>query len=219
MTARRSLGRPSDEELFQVADEGAETAFAEVVGRHADAVFNHCLRWMGYDSEAEDVTSMTFFEAWRKRRTVRFVEGSALPWLLVVATNVARNQTRGRRRYERMLAKLPKSESAPDVADEAIRHVDAERKAAKIAACVRTLRRPEQDVVALCDMSGLSYAEAATALGIPIGTVRSRLSRARERLRPMLAELDEPGHSPSIPSAGCVAGAPRSTSTSRGDQP
>jgi len=118
-----------------------------------------------------------------------------------------------------MLAKLPKSESAPDVADEAIRHVDAERKAAKIAACVRTLRRPEQDVVALCDMSGLSYAEAATALGIPIGTVRSRLSRARERLRPMLAELDEPGHSPSIPSAGCVAGAPRSTSTSRGDQP
>jgi RNA polymerase sigma-70 factor (ECF subfamily) len=87
MTTRQTVDQPSDEELFQVADEGSETAFAEVVGRHVDAVFNHCLRWMGYDSEADDVTSMTFFEAWRKRRSVRFVDGSALPVRLQSASS------------------------------------------------------------------------------------------------------------------------------------
>jgi RNA polymerase sigma factor (sigma-70 family) len=207
MTARHTPDQPSDEELFLLVAAGVETAFAEVVGRHVDAVFNHCLRWMGYAAEADDVASMTFFEAWRKRRTVRFVDGSALPWLLGVATNVARNQSRGRRRYERMLARLPSAESAPDVADEAIRNVDGERRAAEIAACVRTLRRDEQDVVALCDMSGLSYAEAAVALDIPVGTVRSRLSRARARLRPLLTELTQSDRVlPEVPDS-CPSGA------------
>lgn len=179
----------SDEALFAAVAAGDERAFAMVVDRHVDAVYNHCLRWLRYRPEADDVTSMTFFEAWRKRDRVRFVDESALPWLLSVATNVARNASRSRRRYDRLLARLPRDDVTPDIADEVVQRVTDKEDAARVAAALRRLGHEDQDVVALCDVSGVSYAEAAAALGIPIGTVRSRLSRARARLRKL---LDEP---------------------------
>jgi RNA polymerase sigma factor (sigma-70 family) len=158
-----------------------------VFDRHVDAVYSHCLRRCASWSEAEDLTSMAFLEAWRIRARVRFVEGSAKPWLLLVATNVARNEARARRRYEHAVSRLPRAESEPDIADEAIRDVDAEQAAQRLTTAMSKLRKSEQDVIALCDLGELSYAEAAGVLKIPVGTVRSRLSRARQRLQKLLS--------------------------------
>jgi RNA polymerase sigma factor (sigma-70 family) len=169
--------------------DGDQDAFAELFDEYAKAVFNHAFRLTFDRSSAEDVMSLTFLEAWRLRGRIDAEGGSLRPWLLGIATNVARNTRRASRRHDDALARLPRGEVVPDFADEVVgRMGDAERLAA-VRAAFGSLRRQEQEVFALCAMSGLDYAEAALALGIPVGTVKSRLSRARRKL----GELTQPG--------------------------
>ena len=135
--------------------------------------------------------SLTFLEAWRLRGTVRPDGGSLLPWLLGIALNVARNVSRAARRQQAAMNRLPKAPDVPDFADELVGRIDDAERLEKIHAALSTLRRTEQDVLALCVWSGLNYAEAAEALGVPVGTVRSRLSRARRKLQRKMPR--EPG--------------------------
>jgi DNA-directed RNA polymerase specialized sigma24 family protein len=121
---------------------GDTDAFGAVFDACAKSVYNHAFRLTGDWSAAEEVMAMTFLEAWRNRMRIAEDGGSLRPWLLGIATNLARGQRRA-------LAGLP---------------------------------RPELEILALCVWSGLGYAEAAEALSIPVGTVRSRLSRARAKL-------------------------------------
>ncbi|MEU3693559.1 RNA polymerase sigma factor [Streptomyces narbonensis] len=161
---------------------GDSDAFGSLFDDYARAVHNHAFRLTGDWSAAEDVLSLTFLEAWRLRASVDPDGGSLRPWLLGIATNVVRNTRRAARRHEAALNRLPREEVLPDFADELVGRInDAERVAALQAALSR-LRRPEREVVALCVWSGLDYAAAAQALGVPVGTVRSRLSRARKKL-------------------------------------
>jgi RNA polymerase sigma-70 factor (ECF subfamily) len=174
----------SDIELWsQAAEQYEGPAFGALFERHADRVYAFCFSRTGSWSTAEDLTSVVFLEAWRRRREVRFTSDSVLPWLLGVASNASLNAQRSLRRHRRLLAKLPPASDEPDIADEAAIRVDTERAAAHLLCAVSELREPEREVLALCDWAGLSYAEAATALGLPVGTVRSRLSRARQHLR------------------------------------
>ena len=177
----------SDEALWREALAGSEQAFAEVFDRHVDRVFTHCVRRVESRTDAEDLTAVVFLESWRQARRVRFVDGSALPWLLVVATNVSRTHTRAARRYEKYVRRLPHAQNEPDVSDDAIANIDLEQRAAQVRRCVAKLNVKHQEIVSLCDYGGLNYAAAAEVLNIPIGTVRSRLSRAHEQLRNMLS--------------------------------
>jgi RNA polymerase sigma factor (sigma-70 family) len=113
---------------------------------------------------------------------VRLTGDSALPWLLGVATNVLRNRRRSQWRHRAALARIPR-EHARDFADEANRRIDDERQMRTALRAIATLPQREQDVFALCAWAELSYEDAAAALGVPVGTVRSRLSRARARIR------------------------------------
>ena len=90
-----------------------ERAFGVLFDRHRDRVFRHAARLVEYRAEAEDVTAAAFFELWRRRDAVRVVDGSVLPWLLVTATNLSRNASRGTRRYHAMLAGFPGARSVP----------------------------------------------------------------------------------------------------------
>jgi len=125
---------------------------------------------------------MVFLTAWEKGERVRFVDGSLLPWLLVVSTNLVRHYHRARRRYDARLASIAGQECVPDIADRVADDVDGARDVARLSVALARLRAVEQDVISLCDLGGLTYEDAACALGIPVGTVRSRLSRARARL-------------------------------------
>jgi len=174
----------SDQDLWShAANEGAGDAFGELFERHADRVYAHCFSRTGSWSMAEDLTSVVFLEAWRRRSEVRFSGDSALPWLLGVANNATRNAQRSVRRHNLLLAKLPPPGQEADIAADAAARVDQERLAQHLLCAMARLREAEQEVLALCDWAGLSYAEAAVATGVPEGTVRSRLSRARQHLR------------------------------------
>jgi RNA polymerase sigma-70 factor (ECF subfamily) len=170
---------------------GDPAAFGQLFDAGAGAVYRHAVRWTGDWSAAEDVVSLTFLEAWRLRERLLPEGDSPLPWLLGIATNVLRNTTRAARRHRDAMQRLPGapgSSGVPDFADELVdRMHDAARLTAARAALDR-LRRADREVVMLCVWSGLDYAAAAEALGVPVGTVRSRLSRARRRLKELTVD-------------------------------
>jgi RNA polymerase sigma-70 factor (ECF subfamily) len=182
-----------DSELWRRAAEHDGTAFGELFERHADAVYLHCFRRTASWSRAEELTSVVFLEAWRRRQAIRLDTESILPWLLAVANNSIRNANRSMRRHQRLLAKLPKPFLADDFDDDAAGRLDDERAMAKILALLSGLRPEEREVIALCDWAGLDHSQVAAALDVPVGTVRSRLSRAHGHLRARLSErADDP---------------------------
>lgn len=177
---------PSDIELWDRAVDGDRQSFGVLFERHARSVYNHCFRRTASWAEAEDLTSAVFLQAWRRRREVRPVDESALPWLLGVANNLLRNHRRSLGRYRAALDRLPGPGSQPDPADDVAGRLADEQQMRRVLALVEQLPRRDQEVLALCAWSQLTYHEAATVLGVPVGTVRSRLARARARL----VELD-----------------------------
>ncbi|MFD0557173.1 RNA polymerase sigma-70 factor (ECF subfamily) [Stackebrandtia endophytica] len=163
---------------------GDPVAFRELFDGQARLVYNHGYRLTGSWSAAEEVVSLTFLEAWRLRSRLDPDEerGSLRSWLLGIATNVARNLRRAARRHDQALRRLPKPDVVPDPATEVADRVDDGERVAAVFAAMAKLRRAEREVLALCVWSELDYKEAAVALDIPVGTVRSRLSRARAKL-------------------------------------
>ena len=189
------MSEPTDAALWQRACTGEAEAFGTVFERHARTVYNYCFRRVGDWSQAEDLTAVVFLEAWRRRHEIRLERADAVPFLLGVATNVVRNSRRSQRRHRAALARLPRERVTGFAADVEER-LDDERQMRRVLRALETLSRVEQDVLALCVWEGLTYEEAALALELPIGTVRSRLSRARAHLRELTEtyghELDEP---------------------------
>jgi RNA polymerase sigma-70 factor (ECF subfamily) len=192
------MAETSDDALWRRTYRDDTDAFAMLFDRHARRVFGFCLRRTGDWALAEDLTSVTFLEAWR-RRSVLVEEGKVPAWLLGIANNVVRHERRSLRRYRRALARLPAPPAHPDHADEIAARATAEQQAAQLLVKLRQLPKAEQAVLALIGWEGLSYAEAAVALGVPEATVRSRLHRARRRLQSGTApEVQPPTPQPSV---------------------
>ncbi|MEU8311332.1 RNA polymerase sigma factor [Micromonospora sp. NPDC049033] len=169
-------------------------AFGRLFDRYSRPVYNHAFRLTGSWATAEDVTQATFLVAWRRRHDARLVEGSALPWLLVVATNAVRSEWRSARRWLALLRRLPAERYAEgDIAEEVSARLDDERRMAEVLSVVRRLSPAEREAVALCLWSGVSYPDAASVLGISEVAVRSRVSRARSRLARLMPEEIQEG--------------------------
>lgn len=194
--------QPPDSELWRRAASHDSGAFGDLFDRHAEKVYNHCFRRTADWALAEDLTSVVFLEAWRKRKQVRLHEESVLPWLLAVANNCLRNAQRSRRRYHRLLAKLPQPEDSPAVDTTAVERIDDTERMQQILDVVHQLSREDQEVIALCDWSGLTNEETAAALAIPVGTVKSRLSRAHGRLRELVSPASGGAPEPSTDRTG-----------------
>jgi RNA polymerase sigma factor (sigma-70 family) len=177
-----------DSILWARSGAGDADAFTVLFERHAKAIYNYCFRRIGDWGAAEDMLSVVFLEAWR-RRDKELPPGKVLPWLYGIATNVVRNRRRSERRYRAALARVPASPSEPDFGEQVVARLDDERRIGLALDLLAKLPRRQQDVFVLCAWSGLSYEDAAFALSVPVGTVRSRLSRARR----FLQELDPTG--------------------------
>jgi RNA polymerase sigma-70 factor (ECF subfamily) len=178
----------SDEDLVAELQRDDGDALTTLFDRYADDVHTYCFRRTASWPTAEDATATVFLEVWRGRAKVVVTNGSALPWLYGIANNVCRNATRSSNRWLRALSRAPALQPEYDPADAVAGRIDSERHMSHVLAAVQQLPRAEQDVLALIVWSGLSYANAATALGVPIGTIRSRLARARRRLALDVAE-------------------------------
>jgi RNA polymerase sigma factor (sigma-70 family) len=182
----------SDAHLWGRIAEGDTGAFGDLYERHARAVYNFCFRKTANWAQAEDLVSEVFLVAWRRRGDVQLstASGGSLPWLLGVAVNVLRNHARSGRRADNALRRLCGSPTE-DFSDELLARLGDEEQMRSVLRVVERLQPQEQDVLALCAWAGLTYEEGAVALGVPVGTVRSRLSRAREHLREL---VDASGH-------------------------
>ena len=167
---------------------GDPDAFSMLFDEYSRAVYNLVFRLTGNWSAAEEAVSLTFLEAWRLRASIEPDGGSLRPWLLGIAINVNRNMSRAARRHQAALSRLSPPPPVPDFADDLAGQLDDARQLRRVLAAVDRLRADERDVIALCVWSGLDYASAAQALGVPSGTVRSRLSRARRKLRKLAAD-------------------------------
>jgi RNA polymerase sigma factor (sigma-70 family) len=176
----------TDGELWLRVMDGDGAAFASLFLRHRDRVFAHSLRLVKTPFEAEDVTAMVFLEAWRCRSRLWLVNDSILGWLLITATNVARNKIRSTLRYERLLRKLPQSQEVPYHSDWVAANVDEDRRSELLHQAYRSLGRRDQEIIALCVLEDMSTAEVSELLGIPPGTVKSRLSRAKQKLAQLM---------------------------------
>jgi len=109
---------------WHAAPSGDADAFVALFDLHHNRVYRHALRMTANTHDAEDVTAAAFLELWRRRKSVRVVDGSILPWLLVTATNVARNLARGLRRHRALIGALPRAEAASSAADIAVERIE-----------------------------------------------------------------------------------------------
>lgn len=166
-------------------------AFRLIFERHFDAILRYCRRRAGRDGD--DVASEVFTRAFDLRRRYDVAYEDARPWLYGIATNLLR---RARRSEVRRLRAHARIGAEPDVwrdPDPSSR-LDAATDGPRIAAALAALRHGDRDALLLQAWGGLGYDEIATALGIPVGTVRSRLNRARNQVRAHLDEGDATGH-------------------------
>ena len=181
-----------DQELWEASVLGEADAFGELFERHHVLVYNFCFRRTGSWSTAEDLLAVVFLEAWRTRRQMQLHDGSLLPWLYAIATNVTRHQHRSTARHRAALDRVAsRLTNVPDHADEIIDRISDEKRMQQVLAALTQLPQREQDVLELTAFAGLDYAQISAALGIPVGTVRSRLSRGRSRLRRIVGDIDK----------------------------
>jgi RNA polymerase sigma factor (sigma-70 family) len=171
---------------------GDPDAFGVLFDEYARAVYNLGFRLTADWSAAEEVVSLTFLEAWRLRGSIDPGGEPLRPWLLGIAVNVSRNLARASRRHQAALSRLPPPPLVPDFAEELAGRLDDQARLREVGKALGALRRGERDVIALCVWSQLDYATAARALGVPVGTVRSRLSRARRKLSKLVPAGREP---------------------------
>ena len=146
--------------------------------------------------------SETFLVAWRSRAALDPDGESVAGWLLAIATNQALNVVRGNRRRQAFLASRAAPRPVEDFAERVAGRLDDARRLRRVREAVGLLRRSEIEVLALCVWEGLDAAQAAQALNVPVSTVRSRLSRARARLRSLSEEPSPARHDPVSHSTG-----------------
>ncbi len=162
--------------------------FGELFDRHATVLHRYIVRRIG-PADADALVGETFRIAFERRASYDCGRPCARPWLYGIATNLVAKHRRSEGRRIRAVARLAaaRDDSPGEFADAVAAGVDAARRWAAVADAVTSLPQPERDALVLHVWEGLAYDDIAAALGVPIGTVRSRLNRARKRLR----ELDD----------------------------
>jgi len=180
----------TDKALWDRALRGDERAFVTVYDRFAQRLLTHAYRRTGSSQRAEDAVSLVMLETWRRRREVRLGSDETIAgWLFRTARYVLVNDARTARRHRQALARIPAGAACHRRLDRGL--VDDERLRQALDTFAGLSSR-DRDVLELAVWSGLSESEMAAALGVPVGTFKSRLSRARRRF----AELCNMPHQP-----------------------
>jgi RNA polymerase sigma-70 factor (ECF subfamily) len=172
-----------------LADPGC---FSLIFERHFSAVFGFVGAATAVD-KADDIASEVFVRAFRQRDRYNPAYTSAKPWLFGIAANLIADHYRTQARQNRAYKRLFAGDAAdPGFEDDATNRLDAESASTLLEEALGSLRSQDRAVVTLFVLENMSYAEVAAALEIPVGTVRSRLNRARFRLRNLIEASGEP---------------------------
>jgi RNA polymerase sigma-70 factor (ECF subfamily) len=178
----------TDSDLLRLTRQGNQDAFLALYRRHQGAVFRFALHMSGKRDIAEEVTQEVFTSLLRKGDLYTAESGSSLEAYLIGA---ARNQVRRHLQHLRMTQRDPRSEAA--LSEPGLRFaemVDREQELALLRSAILSLPFKYREAVVLCDLEELDYETAATRMGCAVGTVRSRLHRARAILAAKLRRRD-----------------------------
>ena len=172
---------------------GDPAVFDAIFDRHYPAIHGYATRRLGRDL-ADDVAAETFlvaFDHWRRYDTTQH---SARPWLFGIASNLIAGHQRAEARRYRALARAERAADGPDrhdgTADRVAVRLDAQAVRGRLAAALEEIAPADREVVLLVAWADLTCEDVARALEVPAGTVRSRLHRARTRLRAALGGAD-----------------------------
>jgi RNA polymerase sigma factor (sigma-70 family) len=176
------MAEPSDSEVIAASLDDPR-AFVVVFERHFDAIFRYLRRRVGRDL-AEELAAETFTAAFASRHRFDSSAWDARPWLYGIAVNLLHHHYRSE---ERELRAYARSAVDPLGFEEPLDHIDGAASAPQLAHALAELAPVEREALLLFAWADLSYPEIAEALEIPVGTVRSRLNRARRHLRELIA--------------------------------
>ncbi|HEX5368679.1 MAG TPA: sigma-70 family RNA polymerase sigma factor [Dehalococcoidia bacterium] len=174
------------------ARQGDLAAFNELVVEYESQVYNLCYRILGGAQPAEDAAQEAFVSAWRNMATFR--GDSFKPWLLRIAANQCRDELRrrGRRPSSSLDSALEAGVPEPPTDDPSPEATALNTELSRsLQAALAELPEDQRTAVVLCDVEGLDYSEIAVAMSTSLGTVKSRISRARLKLRELLQREPE----------------------------
>ncbi|MFB4303479.1 RNA polymerase sigma factor [Actinomadura sp. NTSP31] len=177
-----------DAELIERSRADPE-AFAVLFDRYSAMLYRYVSRRLGPET-AEDVVGETFLVAFSKRHRYDLAHQDARPWLFGIATKLVARHHRSEAARYRALRRSPVDGPAEGPAERVAAGVTAWASRPALAAALAALPRRDLDVLLLVAWGDLAYEEAARALGIPVGTVRSRLNRARRKVRAALGDTN-----------------------------
>jgi RNA polymerase sigma-70 factor (ECF subfamily) len=173
----------NDADLLPGCRGGDEAAWRELVERHTRKVFGLAYRFTGRVDEAEDLTQEVFVKVYQTLDKYREADGPFGAWLMAVARNHAIDHyRRGRQERARRTEDPVVLETAPARGEHPIAGLEREERARLVHRGLRALPPDLRLPLILCDLQGLSYDEIATSLKVPLGTVKSRINRARLEL-------------------------------------
>jgi RNA polymerase sigma factor (sigma-70 family) len=168
---------------------GEPSVFGTIFDRHAAVLHRFFVRRVG-PNDADALVGETFRIAFERRAIFDCTAVLARPWLYGIATNLIAKHRRSEARRLRATAHLAGRRTVPaDPAEQAVAAADAQQLWSQVTKAITQLPDDERDVLLLFAWEELSYDDIATALGLPVGTVRSRLNRARRRLRELTASV------------------------------
>jgi RNA polymerase sigma factor (sigma-70 family) len=181
------MGTATDSDVIAASLEEPEQ-FGIIFDRYATVLFRYLVRRVGVD-EADPLLGEVFRVAFERRDTYDGDRPDARPWLYGIATNLLAHHWRDEARRVRAMGRILREQSQPiDTSDAVASALDAKNLWPQVAHAVTQLPAEERDALVLYVWEELTYDQIAIALAVPVGTVRSRLNRARIRLR----ELNKP---------------------------
>lgn len=192
MTAPSHVERrpdPLEDSVLVQASQTDPQRFAELYDRHAPDIHRYAARRLG-DSAADDVMAETFLVAFRRRDRFDPSRGAARPWLYGIASNLIAGHRRSEVMQYRVLAKTAVDPVVEGHHERSDSRVAAAAVTRQLGAALARLSKGDRDVLLLIAWESLTYDEVAQALEIPVGTVRSRLNRARKKVRKALGGVD-----------------------------
>lgn len=189
VNSKSGFGELSDAEILAEVAAGDIDAYGKIVGRYRGRLYNFVFRFVSDKETAEDIVQETFLRAFRKRKEYRAIANFST-WLFTIAGNLAKSELRRRKRWRLFsLHRDDESDTGMELPDETFRPDKvAESSLAddQIQDAIASLPENYRQVILLRDVEGMAYQEIAEIVDCPVGTVKSRVNRARLKLQQKL---------------------------------
>ena len=189
VSSRQNPGDLTDMDILSEVSAGKVDAYGKIVGRYHGRLYNFIYRFVGDRETAEDIVQETFLRAFRKRDEYRAIANFST-WLFTIAGNLAKSELRRRKRWRMISAERDEeTDTGMELPDESARPAKvAESSLAdvQIQNASNSLPNNYRQVILLRDVEGMSYQEISEIVDCPVGTVKSRVNRARLKLQQKL---------------------------------